>query len=610
MSFEFLVENDTNKHSLSAKEASKVAGDIGGLWGRWDDARAKQKKITDTLRPEIYLDERHAADLGEDEWKSDVYLNKIYSLEQTQAAFIWENIYQSIDRLFDVEGTDETSQQNAALQKSNLVNIFYKTGIQRTLDKAIEYLLSTGEFCLFVAWSKRYKQVRRRITDPTVMPLYSSGSFGVFNELIYDGVSIDALDPINVAFDPNISPEDGEKWDCAGKIVKSWETYDRIAGNKLYKLSAEQKKDIKDMLNTKPDEQDKESTAKIDDIIKENRIEVLQYWGNYTLDDGTVLRNWNITVIGRKYLAQFEYNRWVINPIINMAVFRDPKNKRGIPEIWSIFGIAKEQEKKLNLENDAQSLNLNPPAYAPEGFFTRSKIYAVPGKQIEYKAGVDDPNAIIKMQFPLINNEALIQYLDETTAEVSGIYKNMQGQTETRDATATEINVKVQGQTTRLSKTLDAIKQNGIVPLVTKVAELDANMKFGDEQIYITNNGQRITETIGDTVRQGHYTYKYTDNTGIQRRLNKNKELVELLSNVWNDPAVPLNKLEIVKDVLQNADFADVDKYFLQPDEMPAQEALPATAGANGQLPMTGAENTAAEVAAPQMLNADAGMQQ
>lgn len=44
----------------------------------------------------------------------------------------------------------------------------------------------------------------------------------------------------------------------------------------------------------------------------------------------------------------------------------------------------------------------------------------------------------------------------------------MQGQDEAKDATATEIQVKVQGQTTRLAKTLDAIKQNGIVPMVEK----------------------------------------------------------------------------------------------------------------------------------------------
>lgn len=567
--FEFSVEEETNKHSLNAEEAEKVAQTIGGLWNSWNDARHKQKEIIEKLRPEIYLDDRKTTDRGEDDWKSDVHLNKIYALQQTQSAFIWENIYQSIDRLFDVEGTDAESDSNAALQKANLVNIFYHIGIQRTLDRAIEYLLTSGEFCLFVAWAKKYKQIRRKysamknLLNGNLIALFQKGSYGIFSELVYNGADVTAIDPMDLVFDPAISPEDAEKWNACGKIVKSWETYGKIAENKLYTLSREQLREIRQLLTEHNEEEDKASSLKTDEIIQNNRIEVLQYWGNYTLDDGTVLKNWNITVIGRKYLALFEFNRWVINPIVNMAVFRDIECKRGIPEIWSIYDIAKEQEKKVNLQNDAQMLNLNPPAYAPVGFFKEKKVSLSPGKQIEYKPSMEDPNGIIKMQFPLVANEQLIEYYDSTASTVSGIFPNMQGQNESKDATATEINVKVQGQTTRLAKTLDAIKQNGIVPLVTKVAELDANMKFGDETIFYNDGNKRVSQTIGDTVRQGHYTYKYTDNSGIQRRTSRNRELVSLLANVWNDPAVPLNKVQIVKDILANADFADTEKYFL-----------------------------------------------
>lgn len=567
--FEFSVEEETNKHSLNAEEAEKVAQTIGGLWSSWNDARHKQKEIIEKLRPEIYLDNRKTVNRGEDDWKSDVHLNKIYALQQTQSAFIWENIYQSIDRLFDVEGTDAESDSNAALQKANLVNIFYHIGIQRTLDRAIEYLLTSGEFCLFVAWTKKYKQIRRKysamenLLNGNLIALFQKGSYGIFSELVYNGADVTAIDPMDLAFDPAISPEDTEKWNACGKIVKSWETYGKIAENKLYNLSREQLREIRQLLTEHNEEEDKATTLKTDEIIQNNRIEVLQYWGNYTLDDGTVLKNWNITVIGRKYLALFEFNRWVINPIVNMAVFRDIECKRGIPEIWSIYDIAKEQENKVNLQNDAQMLNLNPPAYAPVGFFKEKKVSLAPGKQIEYKPSMEDPNGIIKMQFPLVANEQLIEYYDSTASTVSGIFPNMQGQNESKDATATEINVKVQGQTTRLAKTLDAIKQNGIVPLVTKVAELDANMKFGDETIFYNDGNKRVSQTIGDTVRQGHYTYKYTDNSGIQRRTSRNKELISLLANVWNDPAVPLNKVQIVKDILANADFADTEKYFL-----------------------------------------------
>ena len=174
-------------------------------------------------------------------------------------------------------------------------------------------------------------------------------------------------------------------------------------------MSRQQLSDIKTMLDKKSVEEDDTEAEKTDDVLKENRIEVLSYWGNYTLDDGTVLRNWSIVVIGRKYLAAFEHNRFIVNPLVNMAVFRDYESKRGIPEIWSIYDIAKEQENKVNLQNDAQALNLNPPAYAPQGFFVKNEIKLAPGKQIEYKPGIDEPSALIKMQFPLISNEQIIE---------------------------------------------------------------------------------------------------------------------------------------------------------------------------------------------------------
>ncbi len=577
--FEFLVEKEDTKRKLSDEQAEKVAGDVGELWQIWDTARAKQKNIADKLRPEIYLDERQSAERGEDNWKSDVHLNKIYSLVQTQQAFIWDNIYSSVEKLFDVEGKDAESETNARAQKANLVNILYKIGIQRRLDQVIEYLLSIGELCLFVGWKTVYKQIRRKMSimdglkSGDLTALFSGANYGVFNQEVYNGPSVAAINPIDLVFDPKVSPEDVEKWDACGKIIKEWQTYDAIASNKLYKLNKKQLDEIKVMLNQKPSEKDQPATEKADDVVQQNRIEVLQYWGNFTLDDGTVLRNWSIVVIGRQYLALFEANRWVINPIVNMAIFRDIKSKRGIPEIWSIYDLAKEQEKKVNLQNDAQVLNLNPPAYAPENFFKTKRLDLAPGKQIEYKPGIEDPAALIKMQFPLLSNEKIIEYYDSTASTVSGIFPNMQGQDEAKDATATEIKVKVQGQTTRLSKTLDCIKQNGIVPMITKIADLDANMKFGDEVIWAEDNGQKVSQTIGDTVRQGNYEYKYTDNTGIQRRMAKNQELIQLLANVWNDPMVPLNKIEITKDVLTNADFENVDKYFLE--QQPAQMPIP-----------------------------------
>lgn len=566
--FEYTIEHENAIPKLDAAQKNNIAEDIGDLFTSWDTVRGKQKIIADKLRPEIYLDERtKVISSSDDDWKSDIHLNKIYSLFQTQQAYIWDNIYSNVENLFDVQGVDEMSTQTANLQKEKLVNTFYKIGIQRKLDTAIEHLGSIGEICLFVSWRRKYKQIRRplnALTEGLGLPVLRQGLYGIFNQEIYNGANVEAINPLNLVFDPRVNPDETEKWDSCGKIIKSWETYSSIAGNKLYKLSPEELAEIKTMLLNPVEDADRPETDKIDDTIDHNRIEVLQYWGDYIMEDGKVLKNWHIVVIGRKYLVVFEPNRWVINPIINMALFRDVESKRGIPELWSIYDLCKEQENKVNLQNDAQSLNLNPPAYAPEGFFKEDHVILYPGKQVEYKQGLEDPSAIIKMSFPLFKNEDIIQYYDSTASNVSGIFPNMQGQQEVRSVTATEINVKVQGQTTRLSKTLDTIKQNVIVPMVTKVAELEANMKFGDETIFANILGKPMMQKIGDVVRQGNYEYKYTDNTGIQKRLMLNQTLTQILSPVWNDENIPLNKQEIIREALNNAGIENTEKYFLQ----------------------------------------------
>ena len=165
MSFEFLVEKETASRKLNDNQVNNVVHEIADMWQNWDSARSKQKEIADKLRPEIYIDTRESKDKGEDNWKSDVHLNKIYSLFQTQQAFIWDNIYTNVENMFDVQGKDEISDDNAKAQKTNLVNIFYKIGIQRKLDRAIEYLGSVGEFCLFIGWKTQYKQVRRKLNE-------------------------------------------------------------------------------------------------------------------------------------------------------------------------------------------------------------------------------------------------------------------------------------------------------------------------------------------------------------------------------------------------------------------------------------------------------------
>lgn len=562
-----LKEQQFNK--MSQDEKNMLAQQIGSLFDSFDEARQSQISIYHLLKPEIYLLNRGETKEG---WKSKLHFNKLYSLFQTRQAFLWDNIYSHIDQMFDVEGQNEESSQNAPLQKASLVQAFEQMKITKQLDKAMEYLDTIGEMCFFVSWKRQTKEIRRPISFGEKVknnPLYqlkkSTEHFGIFEKTIYDGAYVEAINPVNLVFDPAIDPDLPEEWDRGAKIIKTFETPDHICNNRFYSLSAEEKQLLNYMVkpNITGEDRGYDATDVLDDVIHDGKIEVLQYWGDYTSPDGHVLKNWCVVVIGRRIVARFGENPILINPIINVALHRDVDHKRGIPLLYSIYDLCLYQEEKGNLENDSQILSLNPPRFAPEGFFKKNKTVMEPGLVLEYKKGLEDPRQLIPVSLPLINNDRIIGFLDSTISGVSGIYPNMQGAEEDRQVTATEIRVKVSGQTTRLAKDLDTIKQNGIVVMVEKVADLIANMKLGDETIFVYEKGVRIPKKITDDIRTDTYLYRYTDSSGIQKKLNTNEQLMQVLTPVWNDETVPLNKAEIIKKGLENIGIENPDKYFV-----------------------------------------------
>jgi hypothetical protein len=169
-----------------------------------------------------------------------------------------------------------------------------------------------------------------------------------------------------------------------------------------------------------------------------------------------------------------------------------------------------------------QSLAENPPCYSPREFFAEEddEIRLRPGKIVEYDQNLFPDVPVSQMQFTPTVFENDIQYLDNIISEISGIFPNMAGAPESDRATATEINVKSQGQNTRLNMILDTISQDYIIAAVEKVAELCANFRFGEENVFFNKDNNPEEVTITDAVRQGNYRYMYSDRAATADRFN------------------------------------------------------------------------------------------
>ena len=167
-----------------------------------------------------------------------------------------------------------------------------------------------------------------------------------------------------------------------------------------------------------------------------------------------------------------------------------------------------------------QSLTENPPLLCPKDFFDDDEIELYPGKIITYDPQLYTSSSINPLTFSTNIFIADITFLSDLMSEISGIFPNMMGAEEKGNKTATEISVKTQGQTTRLSMVLDIINQYFIIPSIKNIAKLCANFKFGIENIFLNKDNNPENVVITDEIRQAEYRYTYSDRNSMTERFS------------------------------------------------------------------------------------------
>lgn len=530
---EYITEKEQKVKKLSAEGKTDVAKKIAKDFETYDRGRQDQLDKAQKLIDEIYFKnvakkEKEAAK----QWKSNSKMCKIFMYSQILKAFIWKNTYANTNSMFDVSGESMEADNNSNKEKTMLVDCMEKMEFSKSLDKIIDYSLSYGELISFTTWKKKSEEYRRPISffeglkDASKMPRILAAKlkgqqFYVDERIIYDNPYTCDVDPANFVFDST----QFESWDCCPKIYRTWKTPDYIINNQYFEVSKEAAQDLKDMVKLGSDEGDisnQDSSSLKDEVVNGTTVEMLEHWGDFTMPDGTVLKNWYAVVVAGKYLVRFEKNPIVINPFTYGAYAQDPDTKRGISPLYAVYDLAATQEDMLRRTMDLQSLTENPPVYAGKGFFGKdaADIEIHPGKIIEYDPQMYSTLPVKPMEFNTTVFQNDLSYIDDLMSEISGIFPNMAGATEADRTTATEISTKVEGQLTRLKMLLDIINQNLILAAVKNIAKLKANFTFGDENVFINNENQPKNVTITDEIRQADYRYTYADRSATSERFN------------------------------------------------------------------------------------------
>ena len=495
---------------------------------------------------------------GVNDWNCKIQLPEIYELAQTLKSHLVQNLYSHPEAMFDVSGSSFESQKFANKQKAMLVNTFEQMKIGDEMEKIIDSVVETGEVTLFVGWETKTKQIRRALTLKEQLENETDAAFKVEDKVIYDNAKIRFINYEDFVFDSN----GADNWDSCPKIYRTYQTYDEIKSNlSNNKLNQEKLELLKGVVANKNKQKDNYSIPK---------IEVLEYWGDIELPTGEILKNQLISVAGRSVIIRFEDNPFVINPFIHANIIENPTTGRGISPLRVALILNNISSTILNKQLDALALMMNPPYLAPKGCFKGSQDVS-PGKVIEY-----DSSLMTSVPTPLSFDKAMtgwdfLSFFKTTTESATGIFKNMAGNIQSQERTATEINYSVNGQEARLNMILESINRKVIIPMVEKTAELISNFKIGRENILVNDRGKKIFVEIDDEIRNSDYVYRYGDRKATFERKSKIKELFDVLQSFLQIGEVSerINWLECFKFALEQYGIENSNNFLKSAEEQP-----------------------------------------
>lgn len=548
------IETESLTQEISEIEERFLVSSITDKYDRFDEQRSSQLADIKLIRDAIYNTDVPKLN----GWDNRVELPDIYELAQTLKSHISQNLYSHPDAMFDVSGTTPQTQTFANRQKAMLVNTFERMNIEDEIEKVVDSVVETGESTLFVGWETKFKSTRRAQTLEEQLLFPDKKGFVLDDKVVYDNAKIKHIKPEDFVFDKFNS----ENWDKCAKIYRTYSTLEELFSDKSNNyLDAKKLEILKGVVASKKNNDDR--------AVKGKKVEILEFWGDIELSDGTILKNWLIVVAARREIIRFESNPFVINPFIHANIIESPQTGRGISPLRVALILNSLASTILNKQIDALALMMNPPYLAPKGCF-KGQQDVRPGKIIEYDAAL-----MPQAPMPLSFDKAMVgwdflNYFKSTIESATGIFKNMAGNLQSAERTATELNYSVSGQEARLNMVLDSINRKIIVPMVEKTAEIISCFKLGRELVGVNDRGKTSFVEIDDEVRNANYIYRYGDRRATFERKNRLKELFEVVKSFAQVPEVEekIDWLECFKFALEQYGIENANNFLLE-DKVP-----------------------------------------
>ena len=520
----YYYKND-NKKEIRKIDRDNICKDIDTKARLWSEDVQEVREDYERVIKEVYPSANEYSDQVK-------MIPDVYEQRQSLKANIFKATYQNYDGMFDIEGLDASSHNLSATLKASLVYDCYKIDLQSTLDKILDDYLDKGEASWFTHWTTKVE--RKRYQEPVVvqdeigMPIDVTLENRARDEVVYEGATIERIDPLNLYFDKsNLS-----RWTECGKIYRDFVPLDYILNNKDYKLTREEVADLKDMVAqaTKDNVSNyQDDYHNLDTKVIGSTVEVMEYYGDYIIPTtGDMAKNVIIVVIAGKYLAKLDESLYPVCPIGYANYNERPDSRRGQTPLKPTLLLNELENKCMDLTMESWLLTTNPPMLSPKGFLHDGVSYE-PGGIVEYSQ--DELSDINLRPQPLTSFSAGLRgfefqdFFKRKMEGATGVSPYMQGNGGSGGVrTASESTYIYSGQTTRLSREAYLFSHNVVVPIITSIFKLKKEYENTNSTVPVTRDGIMEYELVTDEVRNGNYVFMIGNaQTAVEREQSVTK---------------------------------------------------------------------------------------
>lgn len=386
--------------------------------------------------------------------------------------------------LLEVDGEDAHSVLLAPELKKVMTKQFKSMSLLEKLsgDTLDDWILK-GEAVAFIKLKTTNEQFRQKQTLYDKETGQDVASFKMVGDVQYKDIDIERIDPLDFFVDAYDYDKDP---DGCTKIVRSWISAEELLTSDAYPLLTKEQKDTIISKNSKngqgyPYIYSRSCTDESQSRTDKDRIEVLNFYGNYITSDNKVLKNIKATIVSG-IIAKADYNPVTTNRIIYAPYKVDRITHRSI----SPLACVKPVNRLINRATDMFIKNLED-ASVPWLLWSKGAISPQDRKgirdrkEIEYQATSQPPQFWIP-PFTAGQGLDLLNLVLQENKNVLGINNYITGDGGGAVRTARETAALHQAANSRMRVETDVFSYRFMLPLFNRFYTFNRELALSLEQ--------------------------------------------------------------------------------------------------------------------------------